>query len=133
MSAMRNTIQRQVVLQTVRTMCDHPTAEDIYCEIHHTHPSISRGTVYRNLARLAEEGEIRRVAHLNAADRFDFALHPHYHFRCTACNKVFDVDLPYKHELIEEVPNQQGLDIRGCEITFTGLCPVCNRQGEEQD
>ena len=30
----RNTRQRQLVLDAVRARCDHPTAEDIYLDVH---------------------------------------------------------------------------------------------------
>lgn len=125
MSASRNTVQRQLVLETVRSMRNHPTAEEIYEMIHEEHPSVSRGTIYRNLGVLAENGEIQRVSHLNAADRFDFQLEPHYHFRCTACDRVFDIDLPYMEDLMDRVPNQDGFELQGCEVTFTGLCNNC--------
>ena len=57
----RNTIQRSLVYEAVHRLQSHATAEEIYAEIVKYHPTVSRGTVYRNLNRLAEEGEIRRM------------------------------------------------------------------------
>ena len=45
----RNTVQRQIVLQAVRSLHDHPTADSVYAVIAAEHPSISKATVYRNL------------------------------------------------------------------------------------
>ena len=54
----RNTIQRQIVLQAVNQMHNHPTADAIYAVIAAQHPTISKATVYRNLNQLAAQGEI---------------------------------------------------------------------------
>ena len=48
----RNTIQRQIVLQAVNQMHNHPTADAIYAVIAAQHPTISKATVYRNLNQL---------------------------------------------------------------------------------
>ncbi|MFR9006535.1 MAG: transcriptional repressor [Collinsella aerofaciens] len=57
----RNTRQRQLVLDAVRSRCDHPTAEDIYLQVRETDERVSRGTVYRNLNLLTEAGVITTV------------------------------------------------------------------------
>lgn len=49
MKQQRNTRQRQLVLDEVRSRRDHPTAEQIFQNVHALDPHISRGTVYRNL------------------------------------------------------------------------------------
>ena len=68
----RNTVQRQIVLQAVRSLHDHPTADSVYAVVAAEHPSISKATVYRNLNQLALQGEILRVPVPTGADRFDF-------------------------------------------------------------
>ena len=75
----RNTIQRQIVLQAVNQMHNHPTADAIYAVIAAQHPTISKATVYRNLNQLAAQGEILRVPVPTGADHFDFNIKPHYH------------------------------------------------------
>ena len=42
----RNTKQRTLILDIVRAHGDHPTAEDIYRNVHEQNPKVSRGTVY---------------------------------------------------------------------------------------
>ena len=46
---MRYSKQRELVLQKVEQLCDHPTAEEIYDEAVKECPGLSLGTVYRNL------------------------------------------------------------------------------------
>ena len=59
---MRYSKQRELVMQTVQQLCDHPTAEEIYDKAAQECPNLSLGTVYRNLNSLVEAGRVRRVS-----------------------------------------------------------------------
>lgn len=126
----RNTVQRQIVLQTVLKMHDHPTADNVYAAVAAEHPSISKATVYRNLNQLAGQGEIRRVPVPNGADRFDFNTSEHYHVRCEKCGAVFDVHMPQVVDLIGQVEGASGVEVRRFDILFEGVCKAC-REAEE--
>ena len=121
----RNTIQKEIVLQTVRNLQSHVSADEVYEEIIKSHPSIGKGTVYRNLAILAEEGEIRRVEISNAADVYDFTLENHYHVRCVTCNSVCDVDMEVIPDLLKKIKDTHGIEFLDCDILFKGVCPNC--------
>ena len=121
----RNTVQRQIVLQTVLRMHDHPTADAVYAAVAAAHPSISKATVYRNLNQLAGQGEIRRVPVPNGADRYDFNTVEHYHVRCTRCGRVYDVFMPPLEHLLEWVEDASGVEIQRFEILFEGVCRDC--------
>lgn len=124
----RNTLQRNMVLQAVQQLHNHPTADEICGFIRADYPSISKGTVYRNLNLLVDQGSVRRVSHLkNSPDRFDFDLSPHYHFQCKECNQVFDVDIPENQDLFSQVVPPEGFSFESYEVTFTGLCQHCKK------
>ncbi len=89
----RNTVQRQIVLQTVLRMHDHPTADTVYAAVAAEHPSISKATVYRNLNQLVSQGDIRRVPVPNGADRYDLTLRSTIN-ALACCGKVYDVYMP---------------------------------------
>ena len=76
----RETKQRQMVLQAVQARKDHPTADQIFNDVHKLDPKISHGTVYRNLNLLCEDGLICHVR-VPGADRFDLRTDLHYHIR----------------------------------------------------
>ena len=67
----RNTVQRALVLKTVKALQSHASADEIYNTIVKEYPDISRGTVYRNLNLLCEMGEIQKREIPGGADRFD--------------------------------------------------------------
>lgn len=121
----RNTIQYNLVLESVNKLQCHATAEEIYNEIVKNYPTISRGTVYRNLQRLCETGEIRKREIPGGADRFDHLCHDHYHVRCIKCGGVFDVDMEYISDLQKSIRDAQGFSFTGHEIVFKGICPKC--------
>lgn len=121
----RNTLQKELILQAVRGMNDHPTADAVYQRVHTDYPSVSKATVYRNLNQMAEDGLIRRVEIPNSADRYDFTVKAHYHMRCVQCQKVYDVSVPYMEKLDENIADMPDLLIFRHNIIFEGICKSC--------
>ena len=87
---MRYSKQRELVLQKVEQLCDHPTAEEIFDLAAKECPGLSLGTVYRNLNSLVDAGRVRRVSIPGKADRFDHTLGWHSHLYCNCCGGVVD-------------------------------------------
>lgn len=128
---MRQTLQRQIILEAVQTMQGHPSAEEVYQLVHQQHPSISKATVYRNLRQFAQTGEIASVLIPGSAVRFDDRLSQHYHFHCKQCAQVLDVDMTYLDKLNQEVAQRYGFVVDQHDVVFKGLCPNC--QAKPQD
>ena len=126
----RHTLQRSLVLEAVKYLHCHATADDIYYLIVTKHPNISRGTVYRNLNLLSDIGEIRKVEIPSGADRFDHECHPHYHARCIECNRVFNVDMEFISDLQKNIKDTQGFEFTGHDLIFKGICLECNGRRE---
>ena len=110
----RNTIQKQLVIEAVQNLKNHPSADEIYEEVAKRLPHISKGTVYRNLNLLAENGEVLRIPVANDSDRYDFYSSKHSHFRCTKCGKVYDIQIPLRIDLEKTV--MDGFEIKGYEL-----------------
>ena len=123
----RNTIQKALILRAVCELKRHLTADEVYEFVKRDHPSIGKGTVYRNLAILTEEGAIRKVEVPDGSDRFDFTLKNHYHVRCVKCGEVFDVDMDAIEDLRQRIKATHGFEFTGYDIIFKGFCPECNK------
>ena len=123
----RNTIQLALVREALTVVEKHATADDVYAYLAQRHPSISKSTVYRNLAKLAEDGEIARVGGLESAERYDQNTAPHYHFQCDECGAVFDMDMPFRHDMANNIRDMRGFLIKSHTITFRGVCPECGQ------
>ena len=93
MPAIKYSRQREAIKKFLMTRRDHPTADVVYSSVRNEFPNISLGTVYRNLTLLADLGEISRLRLGDGADHFDADTSPHYHFVCTDCGRVIDLDL----------------------------------------
>lgn len=128
MAATRYSRQRELIYQSVCATRAHPTAEMVYAALKPQHPSLSLGTVYRNLHLLADEGKLIRMPF--PVERFDGDLHPHSHFCCEKCGGVSDVELAYDEELDHEAARLLGHDVARHSVVFYGLCPDCAGETE---
>ena len=124
----RNTIQNTLVYEAVNKLQCHATADEIYDMIVQEHPTISRGTVYRNLNRLAEMGKIRKMEIPGGPDRFDHCCHDHCHVKCERCGRVFEVDMDYITGLEKNIRDTHGFAFTGYDILFRGICPECGKK-----
>ena len=128
MNGKRYSRQRELIYQALMDTTEHPTAEMVYQWLKPENPSLSLGTVYRNLNLLANEGRITRMAF--PVERYDGNTKPHCHFRCDKCGGVYDLDLPYCRELDEKADGASEHQIEGHELIFHGCCARC-RAGVE--
>jgi Fur family transcriptional regulator, ferric uptake regulator len=127
MADRRNTRQRQLVLDVVRSRRDHPTVEQIYDSVRELDAHVSRATVYRNLHLLAEAGNILSIK-APASEHFDLRADSHPHIACVMCGAVADVDLAWEDDLDERAVAGEGWLVRSHAIIFDGLCPSCARR-----
>lgn len=111
-------------------MKTHPAADEIYASLLPDNPNLSRATVYRNLNQMSASGEIKKIIIPNAADRFDFQTHDHYHNHCRQCNRVFDSEYPYQPALNKAIHSQDGFEVLDHTVVFSGLCPDCKQKKE---
>lgn len=123
----RRTPQLAVVLDAVRSSgAEHPTAERIYERVRRVLPSISLGTVYRNLQRLVQEGRIG-AAQLGARSlHYDPTATPHDHFVCVACGRVEDVMTDDTSvEPLRARVRGAGHDVVSHTLVLSGRCRSC--------
>ena len=125
MNGKRYSRQRELIYEALRQTEQHPTAEMIYQWLKPANPSLSLGTVYRNLNLLADEGAIRRMAF--PVERYDAKAMPHPHFCCDQCGAVYDLHLPYDAELDRQALLASGHDVTGHEVVFHGICTKCKQ------
>ena len=128
MTVMRFSRQREAILQALRARRDHPTAEALYRALRQTHPNISLGTIYRNLALLEQTGEILRLHGQDSPDRYDGTTVSHDHLQCRGCGMVEDLpDMDAVVDLVaaREIAARQHMAVEGYRIVFEGLCGAC--------
>ena len=127
MTGKRYSLQRELIYQKLVETDEHPTAEMLYQWLKPENPNLSLGTVYRNLNLLAEEGVIVRMPF--PVERYDARTHPHPHFRCKACGRVYDMeDLPYDSGLDQAAEQCSGHQVDRHDLVFFGTCSACTQK-----
>lgn len=124
------TRQRRVIIEELRRLDSHPTADELYGRVRRRVPHVSLGTIYRNLDVLAEAGLIRKLEMGGMQKRFDGNLEKHHHVRCIGCGKVADVRMEIGCAMTYPVLDASGYQITGQKVEFSGLCPECQKNHE---
>lgn len=122
------TRQRQLILEELRKVKNHPGADELYEKVRRRLPKISLGTVYRNLEVLTELGEIQTLELGCSLKRFDGVPEHHYHIRCIHCDRLEDAPVPVAMDLDAELSGKTKFQILGHKLEFVGICPKCSRK-----
>ena len=128
---LRLTRQRRVILDELRGMHTHPSADEVYEIVRLRLPRISLGTVYRNLEVLSELGEIQKLELSGSLKRFDGNPKKHYHIRCINCDRVEDTPIAPLNQIEDDLYEATVYEIIGHNLEFTGLCPDCTRKDRQ--
>lgn len=125
--------KRNAIYACLRQTDTHPSAEMVHALLRTEHPDISLATVYRNLAHFKSQGLIRSLGTVNGVERFDADLRPHVHFICTGCDRVLDLpEVEPPQFLTRQAETTSGCTVQDCQLTFTGLCPLCRQTQSHQ-
>ncbi len=121
----RNTKQRKLILEELKKTKAHPTADMLFRMVRRRLPHISFGTVYRNLNRLRDEGQVLELTCGKRSCRYDGDTRQHYHFFCFKCGRVLDLDIPVWNDLNNQISKRFGFSVDYHRIDFYGYCKDC--------
>ena len=107
---LKATQQRIVIYEAVLRLENHPTTEEIYTLIRPDNPSVSLGTVYKNLEKFVEAKLIKKVACEDGKMRFDGNIDKHNHFYCTNTHEIIDFQEETLHQLIANFLKNKKID-----------------------
>jgi Fur family peroxide stress response transcriptional regulator len=127
---LRLTGPRHAVLEVVRGAESHPTAEEVHRLVRRRLPSVSLGTIYRNLRLLVGAGLLKELPGPYA--RFDANTRAHHHFMCERCGRIIDVDAalaePHARALSARVASRTGFSITNQRFELFGRCRECQKR-----
>ena len=126
------TKQREVIIEELRSVTTHPTADQIYEMVRKRLPKISIGTIYRNLDILSEINMIQKIEWGGTQKRFDGNIEDHHHVRCRVCGKVEDLmSDPIAADEIEKIySGAKGYYELTHKLELVGVCPECSKKDE---
>ena len=124
MSRPRQTPQRTAIRDAI-DRADRPLSpREVLDQAREAVPRIGIATVYRNLKDLVEEGWLVTVDLPGEPPRYERAGKAHHHhFRCRACERVFEVDGCCFIGRDGNLPS--GFQLERHEVILHGLCASC--------
>lgn len=125
MATLKYSRQREAIKQYLEQSYEHPTADMVYFHVRQEFPSISLGTVYRNLNLLTDIGSAIKISMPDGSDRFDGRTIPHNHFLCKSCGNVSDIHL--NSNISQDDMKSAGFngELEGSTTMFYGKCQNC--------
>ncbi|PYE53597.1 Fur family transcriptional regulator [Deinococcus yavapaiensis] len=126
MKVVRQTRQRQAVLEVLRSTRTHPDAAWVFQEVRRAMPNISLGTVYRSLDALASEGVVMVIERAGERARYDYRHEDHHHVVCRGCGAIFDVPPSLTPPLPSDLPS--GFRVTEVVLEYHGLCEKCQQE-----
>lgn len=92
---LRQTAQREAILTAIFSSEEYFSAEGLLRMVRAANPSVSRATVYRNLALLLKSGLLHELDLGDGIQYYDpnFGEHPtHHHLMCVDCEKIIEFE-----------------------------------------
>ncbi len=129
-NALKFTIQREVILQTLYKSDEHLTPESLHHLLQNNFPDLKIGiaTVYRTLALLEDSDMVTSLSFGAQGKKYELGAKEHHdHMICTSCGQITEfVD--------EEIENRQdaiakelGFKISDHSMQIYGICKNCQK------
>ena len=119
------THQREVIYRVLLETRTHPNPETIYKKVRQAIPSISLGTVYKNIRTFLDAGLLRELSCRHGTLRLETNPELHHHLVCTRCKAIVDIEKsavgPVR--MLRKPPG--GFRVANYSIEFLGLCQTC--------
>lgn len=125
----RSTVQKAAIVKTLHKSDSALTAQ----ELHERLDKVGLATVYRNLSRLAEDGEIDSIRRPNGETAYRACGHGHHHHLiCRECGKVVEVHDCTLGEWSRKIGSEYGFSSIEHQAELLGTCKECEEAGTER-
>lgn len=122
------TYQRQVIYEAVVSLQGHPSHEAVFEEVRKRIPSISMGTVYKNIRTFLDFGILRELGVHHGSLRVEANHRPHHHFVCTNCKTILDLPEEEFGPVQLRLRLLGGFQVEKIVVDVIGLCPKCSTE-----
>ncbi len=122
----RLTFQRQLILRRAVSHL-HFTAEELVRNVQAIDTTVSRGTVYRTLALLADAGVVEKHDFRYGPPNYEvtFGKTHHDHLMCNGCGEIIEFVEPGIEKLQDDVVKRFGYQLLSHTHKLYGLCRKC--------
>lgn len=110
------------------------TAEEIYLRLAKASSDVGKTTVYRAIARLCQQGKLRRYASHESGEAACYQWNPceenHLHIRCTLCGQLEHLSCEEVREFCKHIASHHGFALDEGQTILYGQCRQCAQHGE---
>lgn len=122
----RATRQRQAVADLLRERSDFRSAQQLHAELREQGSSIGLATVYRNLALLAQAGEVDTLQREDGELLYrQCSARHHHHLVCRRCGRTVEVAGPAVEQWANRVAAEHGFSDVSHTLELFGTCAEC--------
>ncbi len=123
-SGLKVTPQRTIIYEELINSKDHPSVDILYKKVKDRLPDVSFDTVYRTLMTFYELGLASVVEGISSSRRYEGNTENHYHFICTKCSSIYDIEeVDFNYSIPELIV--KNYKPKGVRIIFEGICKKC--------
>ena len=130
---MRMTRQRKLILDVLERLDLPCSAEELLQASLPEDPTLALSTIYRNLERMQDDGQVLKTRFQDGIARFEKAGASHRHYLvCTHCGLRRTIEACPMHALQVDLEGDTGFRITDHQLTLYGLCPACQENKPAQ-
>jgi Fur family ferric uptake transcriptional regulator len=124
----RFTVPQREMVRFIFSSHNHFDAEQLCSDMERSGLNVSRATVYRTLAKLADAGLLRRLQlGPRVVYEHDYGYPQHEHLYCQYCGKMIEFLSPELEAVCQEVCRQHQFQASSHSLVIRGTCAECNR------
>ena len=123
---LKQTRQREMILQTFLEAKRHVTSEDLYQAVRKEHANIGYTTVYRTMKLLVEAGLAAERHFDDGITRYESEHEHHDHLVCIKCGKIQEFECDEIEELQNGIATSYDFEILRHRHELYGHCSTCS-------
>ena len=122
----RTTKQKEFIKEYLKNSYIHPTAFDVLKSAKENNINIGLTSIYRILNKMVEQQEAFSIITKDNIVHYDTNRGDHYHFICTSCNKIIDID--HDMEFFTQLEKRYKINFSSIQdVHIYGLCSDCEK------
>ncbi len=127
-NALKFTIQREVILETLYNSDEHLTPESLHHLIQEKFPDLKTGiaTVYRTLSLLEDSHMVTSLSFGAQGKKYELGAKNHHdHLICTECGSITEFVDEQIEERQQHIANELGFAMKDHSMQIYGICKSC--------
>ena len=125
---LKQTKQREVILQTFLDAQRHVTSEELYQSVRAEHANIGYTTVYRTMKLLVEAGLATERHFDDGITRYEIEHEHHDHLVCVKCGKIQEFESDLIERTQAQIAEDHGFEVLRHRHELYGHCAACQEE-----